>query len=270
MSQWSRRNGEREEARSKLPRNLSCPIFFENMSQEDRALCIKKALENMRECKLSGTKTINLSCLGIRHVPHARISASHRSFESAPLNEETDYEKMFSRYYTSTILNLEGNLIEEIPDEIYKLTEIKGLLLRSNRISTLSPNIRELEALTTLTLANNPIRYLPIEVMGLPLNTFTISTTRFLTEKEVEERNSSLRFAPLLSDACLRTMKIKTEKLPPFLDRGACMRFSICSICKRCTTGPQEYFRILPYMGVSVPFSTTVCSRTCLETAIHG
>ncbi|OAG29429.1 hypothetical protein NEDG_00562 [Nematocida displodere] len=255
MSQWSRRSKQR---------TISLPIFFNSISDEDRSTSIRDALDLF----VRGTKAIprilNLSCLTIKDLPAPRIVSAIQKVETADFSsriEETKYWQETSEF----VLNLEGNLLGTIPDEIFEAPSIVGILLRSNRLATLPSRISSLFRLRTLTLANNPIEYLPVEVRGLKLSNFTITGTCFLSAEEMAARNAAIAFTSRgLEELCLRSLDSSPDspRMLPGYER--------CSICKKQSHNYQIFFKSLPFRGTEMPFAITLCSSACLEDCLRS
>jgi len=256
MSQWSR-----HAAGQGPKRNVSLPIFFESIQEEDQQREAKEALKVLREQGGPYTKTVDLRCLSLKTIPAREILRAWRGLDSPRSVNEIDYEQMFTPEESQIVLDLQGNLLEEVPNEIFEIRSIKGLLLRSNRIERISPRIRQLAKLSALTLANNPIKCLPVEIKQLGLTQFTVSLKDFMDEEEIEERNAQISFKnKTLSELCL-------EKAGPlsfeFLGKSGGNSYEMCSVCDGFSQNMQEYYVILPYREYKIPFVVSVCSREC-------
>ncbi|OAG29815.1 hypothetical protein NEIG_01161 [Nematocida sp. ERTm5] len=260
MSQWSRRKT------GGLPvRNLSLPIFFGGISEENQAAEIKEALNNTRLCSLTKTRTINLSCLAIKNIPIAPLLSVLKE-DQLPLNEQVDYETVFSEI--NIILNLEGNLIEALPLDLFTATHIHAILLRSNKLRTVPSSIGNLVRLHTLTLSNNPIEYLPIEILYLPIMLFTICNKHFLSTEEIDRRNALITFdGTTLNELCLKT--VASGDMPNISPSIKKQHF-ICYGCKLLTTSRNIIFKLIAYKGHTIPFSMRVCSLNCKEKCLYN
>ncbi|KAI5188635.1 hypothetical protein NECID01_0248 [Nematocida sp. AWRm77] len=262
MSQWSRRA-----ANTRLPqRNLSLPIFFEDIHEKDQNAEIKEALRSPAGFSPGGSVPIGLSCLSLKTVPVQQIVAYVHQMEYAPITQEIDYKKVFSREKLSIILDLQVNLIESIPSDVFSIPNIKGLFLRSNRLETLSPQIRKLKDLAALTLANNPIKYLPIEILSLPLGQFTITPKHFLSASCMEERNQKISFAAskTLSEMCLKNLSLDTSSSLSF-GKSLLSKYDVCSVCGNYALNTQLFFHSAHFRGEDIPFCVTLCSEGCKE-----
>ncbi|MGY3778329.1 bacterial Ig-like domain-containing protein [Isobaculum melis] len=73
-------------------------------------------------------------------------------------------------------LDLRGNQLVELPDELMQLTALEALRLQDNQLTKLPDNIGLLKSLSTLYLTNNQLTYLPDSFMDLAkLNTLFLS-----------------------------------------------------------------------------------------------
>ncbi|XP_067881567.1 leucine-rich repeat-containing protein 27-like [Heterodontus francisci] len=83
-------------------------------------------------------------------------------------------------------LYLEGNLLQELPDELFDhLPKLVWLDLRKNRLQKLPARIGNHRCLRTLLLETNPLRELPVELGNVP------------SLKALNLRNCPLQFPPL-------------------------------------------------------------------------
>ena len=64
-------------------------------------------------------------------------------------------------------LYLSNNLLEEVPGEVFQLTNLEVLSLRSNKLTEILPSIGELNNLKELNLGSNQLNWLPWELLGL-------------------------------------------------------------------------------------------------------
>ncbi|KAI5180366.1 hypothetical protein NEOKW01_0670 [Nematocida sp. AWRm80] len=251
MSQWSRR------ANGSIPaRNLSLPIFFEGISDENREKEIQLALKNSNQFSFSSSRTINLSCLAIKKLPLTEIVKCIKGEYASSVFDAMSYERPSSEQ--KVILNLEGNLIEDLPVELVLQPSIIGLLLRSNRLQTLPIQIANLTNLTMLTLANNPIEYLPIEVSEMKITNFTISQSSFLSDREIEQRNFQTLFrSKTLNELCINNLD------SAIAHSRTTANYTICSVCKHYSNGLQPVFKKQLFNQVLIPFMFSVCSQEC-------
>ncbi|KAH9386169.1 uncharacterized protein NEMAJ01_1065 [Nematocida major] len=255
MSQWSRRKA------SGLPvRNLSLPIFFNGISEEDQITEIREALKNMRYCSLTKTRTINLSCLAIKNLPINSLLAAMKE-EVMPLSQSVDYEMVFSE--TKIVLNVEGNLLESLPLELFSAKNLHAILLRSNKLQTVPPEIGNLKSLCMLTLSGNPIRHLPIEITSLSISMFSICEKHFMSQEEIDRENSRVEFpAETLNELCLKTLPLGDVCRTPSRIKKA---LRVCYACKSLTSIAGTVYKYMLYREQMIPFYMSVCSSSCKE-----
>lgn len=66
-----------------------------------------------------------------------------------------------------TTINLTDNEFEEFPEELLQLKKIKKLIIRKNRIPSIPSEIKKLNQITHLDLSNNQLKSLPNEIVEL-------------------------------------------------------------------------------------------------------
>lgn len=248
MSHWSKRKPESFNART-----LSLPIFFSSISKEDQQYEINKSLENSIKTLSNGVITINWSCLQVKKVSSDLLVRAVRSQQS--LNYGVDIK---------VILNVEGNLIEELPEDVFDLEEVVGVFARSNRIARIPQSIYKLKALKTLTLANNPIQYLPIEVTELPLANFTITEGSFITREEAEARNRGGGFRECsLVDLCVK--KNRNSSYLSVIPEAMASRSRRCSFCRKMCMVYQLHYKYRVFKEVNIPFEYVNCGCAAAE-----
>lgn len=259
MSHWSRRRPGHFRSRT-----LSLSIFFNGICEEDQKREIRGSLENGIKNLSGGIVTVDWSCLLIKAVPHEMliesIAKAGRCLPSqTPLPRGgADGEIRVEGEVPEIILNMDGNLIEHIPEEVYGISNLKGLFLRSNKISRISQAIGRLAQLRSLTLANNPIQCLPAEMFALQLGNFTITARGFMSSEEMEERNGRIAFdRVMLADMCMR--KRAEGAVPEPLNSQS----KVCSICKKKVLIYHLYYKVLPFRDLPAPFEFVVCSPPC-------
>lgn len=64
-------------------------------------------------------------------------------------------------------LQIRGNTISNIPDEIYNLTKLEVLYMNSNVITEISSNIEQLTQLRALVANSNRIKIIPTTILNL-------------------------------------------------------------------------------------------------------
>lgn len=74
--------------------------------------------------------------------------------------------KAYNAYCTRALqqLQLSGNKLKSIPDQIFKLTNLKNLWINNNEIDEINPNISQLKSLHTLDISMNNIKEIPTSI----------------------------------------------------------------------------------------------------------
>ncbi len=109
--------------------------------REKEQAAYDEALKRMEACLRNGSTGLDLSNLGLTHVP-----------------PEIGYLKALDSVF------LQNNLLTTLPPEIGQLEALTGLYLANNQLTTLPPEIGGLKALEDLYLFNNQLTSLPKEI----------------------------------------------------------------------------------------------------------
>lgn len=122
----------------------------------------------VQECVETGSEAVDLSEHGIELLTprlltplQQLIRQSHNDLTHPPSEDE------FSTLTPSIKLFLARNRISSLPPELFQLENITVLSLRSNQLSELPPSFSRLRRLEELNVAGNTIRYLPWELFHL-------------------------------------------------------------------------------------------------------
>jgi Leucine-rich repeat (LRR) protein len=102
---------------------------------------------NYKSSRLEKIKVVPMSILALKHV--TLLSFKDQLIESLP----TEFYLEFQNLRT---LNMMGNLITEIPDDIANLKNIEELNLKANDLTTVSPKVAYCSKLKRLNIAFNP------------------------------------------------------------------------------------------------------------------
>ncbi|KAI0666877.1 hypothetical protein C8Q78DRAFT_983630 [Trametes maxima] len=70
---------------------------------------------------------------------------------------------------------LANNMIEHLPVELFRVSSLTVLSLRSNALTTIPPQIAQLTALKELNLAQNKLQWLPMEMLNMHLTKLTLA-----------------------------------------------------------------------------------------------
>lgn len=81
--------------------------------------------------------------------------------------QDNELKSIFADFMTNFSqlqeLNLEGNLLKKLPDEVKTLTHLKSINLARNKLSDFPHQLTELAALETINLEANEITEMPLE-----------------------------------------------------------------------------------------------------------
>ncbi|ETN81776.1 hypothetical protein RB195_001686 [Necator americanus] len=72
-------------------------------------------------------------------------------------------KKMINKFPNATIFNMEGNEIEEIPDEFEQWTSMRGINAANNKLSTFPKGIFSMKNLAILDLSGNQIEEIDVD-----------------------------------------------------------------------------------------------------------
>ena len=167
-------------------------------------------LAELRAGRLAGAKRIDLSC-GLTEFPR----------------------EIFGLADSLEILNLSGNALDALPDDLHRLHRLRVLFCSDNRFTQLPESIGQCQALEMIGFKANRIRTVPAAALQLPLLRWLI-----LTDNQVESlpealgqcgamqklmlAGNRLRALPESLAACgqlelLRISANRFEALPPWL-----------------------------------------------------
>lgn len=231
--------------------------------------------------RITGRIPVDLSDYGLQHVPDE--VADLRSFFVVGQNREIAFN-----------LNLAKNNIRSLTP-VFDVPQIDILSLKDNKIEEIPPAIKSLRRLREITLVNNKLKALPIELLELPVEVLTDFPNPWLVPppNAVAASCDTHAFAhewkpllgedkpPTLSECCMRAM-IGNQYLKRDLDRG---RFklgltvtkklnqmwsaeSVGRACSNCGAGiVQVTIQYREWWYVchkrDIPFAANFCSRWC-------
>ena len=123
---------------------------------------------------------------------------------------ENSLPKNFSLAFAGSlkVLSLGGNEFQQIPDQIFELSNLRSLYIGGNQLQSLPRKIRHLEKLQNLYLGGNQLDELPFEV-GLLSNLQSLS----LCENRLRQLPSSIAYLRNLKSLSLH--KNELTALPP-------------------------------------------------------
>ena len=165
---------------SKLPQNFSQPITYTVTSQsgevQEYTISLVEGLKSERQLlmeidALNSNNTLNwdFSVEDISDFPMASVTVDNGNVTALNLNEKgvTFLPRGLNGFTQLNWLNLSGNNLEAIPDEIFEINTLKSLYLTDNLIATINSDIEKLTSLENLFLANNTIVDVPQELLTL-------------------------------------------------------------------------------------------------------
>lgn len=99
---------------------------------------------------------------------------------------------------TTLQLFLHGNSIAHLPSQFYQISPLSVLSLRmkpflfqgTNQISEISWEIEKLASLKELSLGHNQLRYLPVEIKKLGIQTLLLHPNPWYDLQKMDEFNS--------------------------------------------------------------------------------
>ncbi|XP_048472127.1 leucine-rich repeat-containing protein 20 [Rhincodon typus] len=101
----------------------------------------------------------------------------------------------------SSELNLAGNYLKQLPDEVKSLTHLTSINLARNKFSVFPQQLTELTALETINLEGNQIAEIPVErLASMPsLKSLNMKSNPLSSDNQTTEQ-SVLKFELLLAD----------------------------------------------------------------------
>ncbi|KAI9268808.1 hypothetical protein BY458DRAFT_511113 [Sporodiniella umbellata] len=157
-------------------------------------------------------------------------------------------------------LNLGHNQLKLIPKEIRFLTRLKGLFLHSNNLESIPSEIGQLGNMTVLDLSDNQLTFLPAELLSLKLLQFWTEGNDFCIEN-IYPTILSLR------SICSQTLgiisstdtilKTNMERKLPFAIKQEILQETQCTACGTSVFHSDSFILHNKYLS-------KVCSQTCL------
>ncbi len=151
------------------------------MSKKEQA-AYDRALKEIEDCRHDGRTRLDLSDLGLTHVPPEIGQLTALTWLALHGNQLTTLPPVLGQLTALTELYLDHNQLTTVPSDIGQLTALRALRLHSNQLATLPPEIGKLNALTKLYLDQNQLTTLPPELGKLKaLETLDLSGNQLST-----------------------------------------------------------------------------------------
>lgn len=170
-------------------------------------------LAQLRAGELAGLKRLDLSC-GLTQFP----------------------EEIFTLADTLEVLNLSGNALSSLPDDLHRLTRLRVLFCSDNRFKQLPPCLGRCEQLTMIGFKANNLEHVPATALP-PLLRWLI-----LTDNCISELPTELGERPHLQKLMLSGNHL--TRLPPSLSQ--CHRLELLRIAANRLTELPQWLLTLP------------------------
>jgi hypothetical protein len=172
-------------------------------------------------------------------------------------------------------LYLSGNRLCVLPNTLFQLRQLRVLCLRRNQLSELSSNIRYLTELEELSVGDNHMNDLPIELLELKrLQRVYVHPNPFLKAgkaNHIKEYGDTLKLTELATRSILQS---KIDRFPIHtFPHSLQPHFSVpsshatCSMCGGVYI--QAYLSDIIFLDFlseyELPFRIRTCSRNCFQ-----
>jgi len=173
-------------------------------------------LAQLRSGELAGIKRLDLSC-GLEAFP----------------------EEIFSLADSLQVLNLSGNALRQLPDDLHRLRHLRVLFCSNNRFSELPACLGQCQQLSMIGFKSNRLRQVPAAALPPQLRWL------ILTDNELEELPSELGQRPLLQKLMLAGNRLRS--LPASL--GQCHRLELIRIAENRLSELPQWLLSLPALA---------------------
>jgi hypothetical protein len=174
------------------------------------------SLEDLNTGKLHGIRRLDLSC-GLTEFPRA-------IFELADSLE---------------VLNLSGNTLSSLPDDLYRLRHMRILFVSDNDFTELPACIGRCEQLQVIGFKANRIRHVPAEALPPQLRSL------ILTDNQIDSLPEALGNCAHLQKLMLAGNRL--QRLPDSLAR--CQRLELLRIAVNQLTGLPDWLLQMPALA---------------------
>ncbi|MDR3342371.1 MAG: AAA family ATPase [Treponema sp.] len=124
-----------------------------------------EAQQRINHCRERGEMELDLSDLGLEHIPPKLAELTHITTLNLSENNLKELPDCIGRLTELKYLDIHRNNLRSLPEAIGKLTELESLTLRGNELMTLPEAIGNLSSLKTLDISHNNLMALP-ETIG--------------------------------------------------------------------------------------------------------
>jgi Leucine-rich repeat (LRR) protein len=208
-------------------------LYFENFTELFDYQCIEKIqyldCDNMKISELPNT-IIKLSNL-------MTLSLNHNLLTFLPINLPPNLKTIYLNF----------NYFKEVPKEICNLSNLEILLMYSNKISSITPEINKLKNLKVLGLSYNILSNIPKEIGEL----------KKLNQLELKENNIFSLPKTIIELQNLKTLSLsnnKLSRLPKKMDKLVLLE--ILDLDNNSLSFiPKEIFTLTNLVGISVNFN---------------
>ena len=173
-------------------------------------------LAQLRSGELAGIKRLDLSC-GLEEFP----------------------EEIFSLADSLEVLNLSGNALRQLPDDLHRLRHLRVLFCSNNRLRELPAGLGQCQQLSMIGFKSNRLQRVPGEALPPQLRWL------ILTDNELEELPSELGQRPLLQKLMLAGNRLRS--LPASLSQ--CHRLELIRIAENRLSELPQWLLNLPALA---------------------
>lgn len=195
-------------------------------------------LAHLRAGKLAGIRRLDLSC-GLERFPR----------------------EIFDLADSLEVLNLSGNALSSLPDDLGRLTRLRVLFCSDNRFSELPASIGQCRQLDILGFKANRIERVPAEALPPSLRWL------ILTDNAIEQLPESLGHCSALQKLMLAGNRL--QALPASL--AGCTRLELLRIAANRLSALPDWLLALPRLAwLAYAGNPLVPSRPAADAAIPG
>ena len=173
-------------------------------------------LAQLRSGELAGIKRLDLSC-GLEEFP----------------------EEIYSLADSLEVLNLSGNALRQLPDDLHRLHHLRVLFCSNNLLRELPASLGQCQQLSMIGCKSNRLQRVPATALPPQLRWL------ILTDNELEQLPSELGQRPLLQKLMLAGNRLRS--LPASL--GQCHRLELIRIAENQLSELPQWLLTLPSLA---------------------